>query len=87
MKSEIISSIDLKRELKVVVPASIVKETSDKLYQDLKNKVSVKGFRKGKYPKSLLEKRFQEDIQQEMKQKIVPEYLTKALKKIGAYRR
>ena len=79
MKSEIISSIDLKRELKVVVPASIVKETSDKLYQDLKNKVSVKGFRKGKYPKSLLEKRFQEDIQQEMKQKIVPEYLTKAL--------
>ena len=79
MKSEIISSTGLKKELKVIVPAAVVKETSDKLYQDLKNKVSIKGFRKGKYPKSLLEKRFQEDIQQEMKQKIVPEYLTKAL--------
>ena len=81
MKSEIISSIDLKRELKVIVPASVVKETSDKLYQDLKKKVSIKGFRKGKYPKSLLEKRFSEEIQQEMKQKIVPESLTEALQK------
>ncbi len=79
MKSEIISTKGLKRELKVIVPASVVKETSDKLYQNLKNKVSIKGFRKGKYPKSLLEKRFSENIQQEMKQEIVPEYLTQAL--------
>ena len=43
--------------------------------------MSIKGFRKGKYPKSLLEKRFSEEIQQEMKQKIVPESLTEALQK------
>ena len=79
MKSEIISTKGLKREVKVVVPVSVIKKASDKLYQDLKNKVSVKGFRKGKYPKSLLQKRFAEEIQQEIKQKVVPEYLTKAL--------
>jgi len=46
----------------------------------LRNKVSVKGFRPGKFPQSLLEKRFKKVMREEAIETLVPEYFEKALK-------
>ena len=70
----------LSRKITVTVPKEKVKEAYDKTYNSLKNKVDIKGFRKGKYPQSLLEKRFTKVMRDEAIETLVPEYFEKALK-------
>lgn len=72
---------NLKRKITVTVPKEKVKEAYDKTYKSLKDKVSINGFRKGKYPQSLIEKRFKKVMKDEAIETLVPEYFDKALKK------
>ena len=81
MQTEVKNLGKLKRELAITVPIEVMQTTANKVYQDLKNKISIKGFRKGKFPKNLMEKRFFEDIAIEVKNTIIPEYLNKAIQK------
>lgn len=71
----------LKRKITVTVPKEKVKEAYDKVYFSLKDKVNIAGFRKGKYPQSLLEKRFNKAMREEAIETLVPEYFDKALQK------
>ncbi|MDH5559718.1 MAG: trigger factor [Deltaproteobacteria bacterium] len=71
---------DLKVKLKVSVPPEKVKTAYDNAYRAIKDKVNVPGFRKGKTPKSMIEKRFQSHMRQEALEKLVPEYYQKAIK-------
>ena len=70
----------LKRQISVTIPEKEMENASYKVYQNLKNKLLVKGFRKGKFPKNLMEKRFQEDVEIEIKKNIIPDKLTKIIK-------
>ncbi len=72
---------NLKRKMTVTVPQDKVKETYNKVYKSLKNKVNINGFRKGKVPQSFLEKRFQKVMRDEAIETLIPEYFDKALKK------
>ncbi|MBU2514478.1 trigger factor [bacterium] len=72
---------NLKRKITVTVPKEKVKEAYEKTYKSLKNKINIDGFRKGKYPQSLLEKRFNKVMKDEAIETLVPEYFDKALKK------
>ena len=71
----------LKRKITVTVPQEKVKDAYDKTYRSLKNKVNINGFRKGKIPQSLLEKRFNKAMKEEAIETLVPEYFEKALEK------
>jgi trigger factor len=71
---------NLKRKITVTVPKEKVKDAYDRCYASIKDKVSINGFRKGKYPQSLLEKRFVKMMRDEAIETLVPEYFDKALK-------
>ncbi len=70
----------LKRKITVTVPQEKVKSAYNKCYNSIKDKVSINGFRKGKFPQSLLEKRFVKMMKDEAIETLVPEYFDKALK-------
>jgi trigger factor len=68
-----------KRELELEIPAENVTKAAEKVARDLAKVARVPGFRPGKAPVTLIRRRFAEDIQGEVVQSLVPEYLEKAL--------
>jgi len=68
-----------KRELELEIPAENVTKATEKVARDLAKVARVPGFRPGKAPVTLIRRRFAEDIQGEVVQSLVPEYLEKAL--------
>ena len=70
----------LKRKLSVEVPLADVQQTYDQVFADIKTHVRVPGFRPGKFPRALAEKRFQSLMAQEAVQNLVPKYFDQALK-------
>src|SRR5215469_8669772 len=68
-----------KRELELEIPADNVQKATEKVARDLARVARVPGFRPGKAPVTLIRRRYAEDIQGEVLQSLVPEYLGKAL--------
>jgi len=68
-----------KRELELEIPADNVLKATEKIAKDLARVARVPGFRPGKAPVTLIRRRFADDIQGEVVQSLVPEYLEKAL--------
>ena len=68
-----------KRELELEIPAENVQKASEKIARDIARVARVPGFRPGKAPVTLIRRKFAEDIQGEVLQSLVPEYLEKAL--------
>ncbi|MEM7775833.1 MAG: trigger factor [Pseudomonadota bacterium] len=69
----------LKRELKVVLPATELSERCDRRIDEMKGRVQLKGFRKGKVPPAHLRKVFGRSIMVEIMQEAVEETSRKAL--------
>lgn len=69
-----------KKRLKIEIPTDIIeKEYSSSLHK-VRQKAKIPGFRPGKVPVNLIEKRFSHDIKADILDRIVPEYYSKALK-------
>jgi trigger factor len=68
-----------RRELELEIPAENVQKASEKVARDLARVARIPGFRPGKAPVTLIRRRFADDIQGEVVQSLVPEYLEKAL--------
>ena len=68
-----------KREIELEIPAENVSKATDKVARDLARVARIPGFRPGKAPVTLIRRRFAGDIQGEVLQSLVPEYLEKAL--------
>lgn len=68
-----------KRELELEIPAENVQKATEKVARDLARVARIPGFRPGKAPVTLIRRRFADDIQGEVVQSLVPEYLEKAL--------
>lgn len=64
---------DLTKKLTITLPKEVVKKKLDKAYNKLNKDVSLKGFRKGKVPRSVLEKNFKEQVQAEVGEELVQE--------------
>ena len=60
-----------RQKLHFTVPASEVNSALDDAYADLKKNARLPGYRKGKVPRWVLEKRFSRNIQAEVAQKLV----------------
>jgi trigger factor len=68
-----------KRELELEIPAENVQKAAEKIARDIARVARIPGFRPGKAPVPLIRRRFADDIQGEVLQSLVPEYLEKAL--------
>ena len=68
-----------KREIELEIPAENVTKATEKAAREIARVARIPGFRPGKAPVTLIRRRFAEDIQGEVLQSLVPEYLEKAL--------
>jgi trigger factor len=86
MKIEVESKKGLKTTLSIIIDKKIIKEELDKKLSKLQSEVSLKGFRPGKVPASVIKSQFGKAIYGEVIDKILHESSNKALqeKKIKA---
>jgi trigger factor len=68
-----------RREIELEIPADTVTKAAEKVARDIVRVARIPGFRPGKAPMTLVRRRFADDIQGEVVQSLVPEYLEKAL--------
>src|ERR1700749_192545 len=68
-----------KREIELEIPAENVTKATEKVARDIARMARIPGFRPGKAPITLVRRKFADDIQGEVMQALVPEYLEKAL--------
>ncbi|MFQ5847603.1 MAG: trigger factor [Candidatus Methylomirabilales bacterium] len=61
-----------KRALTVEVPPEAVRPTVEGVCQKLSQRVALPGFRRGKVPREILERRFRDEIRDEVLQEMVP---------------
>jgi len=71
---------NVKKKITFEIPYEAVKDEIEQSYKSLKNEVTIKGFRKGKAPRTVLEKYYQGDVEQEVLSKLVRNSCLKAFK-------
>lgn len=69
-----------RKRLKIEVPAKQVSEELEKITQDFQNHAKIPGFRPGKAPKAMIEKRFSGEIETELKRSFVPRSFREAVR-------
>ncbi len=83
MKIDIEEVSKIKRIFKIEVPADVVSKEYSEAYDNVRKNARVPGFRKGKLPLNVIERRFKEDIEADIIKKLVPDYYFKAVKESG----
>jgi trigger factor len=83
MKLEMTELGPVKRALKIEVPEDAVKSEFQKVYAELKKQVRIPGFRPGKAPLELLQKRYSDLVGKDVIQRLVPDYYQRAVKESG----
>ncbi len=71
VKVEAVSAVE--KKVGVEIPWMYVSQKLDEAYRDLSRGVSLKGFRKGKVPRPILEKMFSQQVERDVVQKLVQE--------------
>lgn len=72
-----------RKELKIEIPAPAVEAETARVTGEFGRKAQLPGFRKGKVPQSLVEKRFGDDIRREVVERLVPRYFRQAVAEKG----
>jgi trigger factor len=67
-----------RKQLKVEVPAPAVEAETQRVVRDYGQKVRLPGFRQGKVPTELVRRRFAKEIDQEVKERLLPRYWKQA---------
>jgi len=67
------------KRITINIPADVIKAEFNSSYNKLRAVARIPGFRQGKAPQAILEKRFGKDIEAEVMQKIIPEFYSKAI--------
>ena len=68
------------RKLTINVPADVIQSESNTIYNQLQVTAKIPGFRAGKVPQSILEKKFSKNVETEIIEKIVPRFYMEAVK-------
>jgi trigger factor len=75
----------VRRELRIEVDAAEVRGERDRIAALLQRSAVLPGFRPGKVPRALLEKRFARDIEDQLMERLVPQALGEALARTGVW--
>ncbi|RJQ23166.1 MAG: trigger factor [Nitrospiraceae bacterium] len=68
-----------RKRLKISVPSDVIKSETDLVYNKIRTTTKIPGFRPGKAPQAILEKRFSKDVEAQVIEKVVPQFYLKAL--------
>jgi trigger factor len=79
MKVSIEDKSTVKKTLHFEIPREDVVKELDKAYGELKKSASIKGFRKGKIPRNVLEKRFAKEVHADVAPKLIQEAFSGAV--------
>lgn len=71
-----------KRALNVELPPERVSATMETTLKELSRKIHVPGFRKGKVPPQLIQRRFQSELQEEVLRELIPDSYREALTQV-----
>ncbi len=80
MKVTVENKKGLNKDLKVFIDKKTISSYMDEKYEEVKNTVTLKGFRPGKVPREILKKQFGQAIFGEVLDKVLKDTSTKALK-------
>lgn len=69
-----------KRRLRIEIPAEVVEKEIQKVLKDIQKKANIPGFRPGKAPLSIIEKRCGKDAESTVLEKLVSEIYNQAIK-------
>lgn len=83
MKLEVTELGPSKRALKIEIPEEEVTRRFTNAYAELSRKVKIPGFRPGKAPRALLEKRYAKNIEEDVIRSLVPDYYDRAVRQAG----
>jgi trigger factor len=83
MKMEVTELGPMKRALKIEVPAEEVTQRFARAYTELNRQVSIPGFRPGKAPVALLEKKYAKTVEEDVIRSLVPDYYDRAIRQAG----
>jgi trigger factor len=83
MKLEVTELGPIKRALKIEVSEDEVNQQFARAYAELNRQVRIPGFRPGKAPLSLLEKRYAKEIEEDVVRRLVPDYYSRAVHQAG----
>jgi len=69
-----------KKRLTIEIPANVVEAEIQKGLQEAQRKANIPGFRSGKAPMTIIEKRYGKSVESEVLEKIVPDHYMQAVK-------
>lgn len=69
-----------KKRLTIEIPADVIEKEYSRSLNNILQKAKIPGFRQGKAPASLIEKKFGGDIRSDILDKLVPDYYSKTMK-------
>lgn len=83
MKMEVTELGPMKRALKIEVPAEEVTQRFSRAYVELNRQVRIPGFRPGKAPLAVLERRYAKAVEEDVIRSLVPDFYDRAIKEAG----
>ncbi|MEW6675604.1 MAG: trigger factor [Nitrospirota bacterium] len=69
-----------KKRLSIEIPSDVIEKEIENSLEKLRQKTKIPGFRPGKAPVNLIEKRFGKEVEAEVLERVIPEYYNKALR-------
>lgn len=69
-----------KKRIRIEIPSEIIEKEIKDYLERLRQQTRIPGFRQGKAPIHLIEKRFAKGVEAEVLEKVIPEFFAKALK-------
>lgn len=69
-----------KKRLRIEIPSDVIEKEIGDSIEKVRQKAKIPGFRPGRTPVNIIEKRFGKEVEAEALDKIIPEYYSKALK-------
>lgn len=79
MKSNIENVSSLHRKVNIEVPAEVVQNTFNRIFQSIQREVAIKGFRKGKAPIATIKNMYADRVQQDVAQELIQMHYVKVL--------
>lgn len=83
MKIQVEEITPVKKSLTVEIPQEVVSKEFALAYADLKKRAAIPGFRPGKAPFALLERKYGPSVQEDVVRKLIPDYYQRAVKETG----
>lgn len=80
MKSNVENISDVEKKITVEIPKETINEEIERTYGLLQRSAAIKGFRKGKVPRNMLEAHFREDVMSDVLSKIINDSYAYTLK-------